>query len=117
MATEAAGPLGVDPHVLFDGPVDAVADDVATELLAVLGEALTNVARHAHARRVDVEVATGKDVVLRVVDDGRGLPEQLRADGRGMLNMEARASRLGGTFTTAPGLGSGTVLEWRVPSR
>ncbi|MGI8807657.1 MAG: GAF domain-containing protein [Acidimicrobiales bacterium] len=117
MASEAVGPLGVDPHVLFDGPVDAVADDVATELLAVLGEALTNVARHAHARRVDVEVATGKDVVLRVVDDGRGLPEQLRADGRGMLNMEARASRLGGTFTATPGLRSGTVLEWRVPSR
>ena len=118
MASEAAGPLGVDPHVLFDGPVDAVADDVAAELLAVLGEALTNVARHAQARRVDVEVAAGgKDVVLRVTDDGRGLPAELRAGGRGMANMKARASRLGGTFTTAPGRPSGTVLEWRVPSR
>ncbi len=116
MASEAAGPLGVEPHVLFDGPVDAVADDVAAELLAVLGEALTNVARHARARRVDVEVTAGKDVVLRVTDDGRGLPEELRAEGRGMANMAARASRLGGTFTTAPGLGSGTVLEWRVPA-
>jgi len=117
MATEAAGPLGVDPHVLFDGPVDAVADDVATELLAVLGEALTNVARHAQARRVDLEVAAGSDVVLRVLDDGRGLPDQLRSEGRGLANMGARASRLGGSFTTGPGPRSGTVVEWRVPSR
>lgn len=116
-ASEASGPLGVDPHVLFDGPIDAVADDVATELLAVLGEALSNVARHAHARRVDVEVAAGNDVVLRVVDDGRGLPEHLRPEGRGMANMRARAARLGGNLTTTPGLRSGIVLEWRVPSR
>jgi signal transduction histidine kinase len=117
MASEAAGPLGLDPHVLFDGPVDAVADEVATHLLAVLGEALTNVARHAQARRVDVEVATaGKDVVLRVTDDGLGLPEELRSEGRGMANMGARASRLGGTFTTGPGPRSGTAVEWRVPA-
>lgn len=113
---EAAAPLGFDPQVLFDGPVDTVADDLATELLAVLGEALTNVARHAQARRVDVEVVTGKDIVLRVTDDGRGLPQELRAEGRGMGNMDARASRLGGTFVARPGPASGTVVEWRVPA-
>jgi len=117
MTSGAAAALGVDPHVLFDGPVDAIADDVGNELLAVLGEALTNVTRHAEARRVDVEVTAGTDLVLRVIDDGHGLPEELRAEGRGLANMSSRASRLGGTFVTAPGLRSGTVLEWRVPSR
>ncbi|MDQ3643383.1 MAG: GAF domain-containing sensor histidine kinase [Actinomycetota bacterium] len=115
-ASDAAGPLGFDPHVLFDGPLDTVPDDVATELLAVLGEALTNVARHARAHRVDVEVAAGTEVVLRVTDDGRGPPEELRAEGRGMANMTARASRLGGTFVARPGQPGGTVVEWRVPA-
>jgi len=115
-ASEAAGPLGFDPHVLFDGPVDTMADDVAGQLLAVLGEALTNVARHARAARVVVEVETGREVVLRVTDDGEGLPEELRAEGRGMLNMKARAARLGGEFEARPGPGQGTVVEWRVPA-
>ena len=115
-ASDAAGPLGFEPHVLFDGPLDTVPDDVAAELLPVLGEALTNIARHAGAHRVDVEVAAGKDVVLRVTDDGRGLPEVLRTEGRGMANMTARASRLGGTLVVRPGPGAGTVVEWRVPA-
>ncbi len=116
IASDAAGALGSDPSVLFDGPVDAVPDVVATELLAVLGEALTNVARHGHARRVEVQVTVGEQVVLRVADDGRGLPDELRAGGRGMSNMRARAARLGGAFDASPGAPSGTVIEWRVPA-
>jgi len=115
-ASEAAGPLGFDPHVLFDGPVDTASGELATELLAVLGEALTNVAKHAGARRVDVEVEAGKEVVLRVTDDGTGLPDELRAEGRGMLNMKARAARLGGRLEARPGPRHGTVVEWRVPA-
>ncbi len=116
LASEAAGPLGFEPHVLFDGPVDTVPEEIAIELLAVLREALTNAARHAHARRVDVEVVSGGEVVLRVIDDGRGLPEDRRSGGRGLVNMEARASRLGGAMHAARGPKAGTVLEWRVPT-
>src|SRR3546814_1236193 len=51
---EAAGPLGFEPRVLLDGPLDtSVEDDVAVEMLATLREALSNVARHARASRVD----------------------------------------------------------------
>jgi len=117
LCSEAASPLGFDPHVVFDGPVDTVEDDTATELLAVLGEALVNVARHAGAHRVDVEVIAGPEVVLRVTDDGRGLPDEERVAGRGMPNMRTRASRLGGTLLAMGGPASGTVIEWRVPVR
>ena len=116
LASEAAGALGFDPHVVFDGPVDTVGEDVATQLLAVLREALTNVARHASASRVDVEVVANGDVTLRVSDDGRGLPTEPRAGGRGMQNMAARASDLGGSMLAKPGPEGGTVLEWRVPT-
>ena len=115
LISEASGPLGFDPHVIFDGPVDTVDEDTGTELLAVLREALTNVARHARASTVDVEVTANGELVLRVVDDGKGMPEEQRTGGRGMGNMAARASRLKGTMKALPGPVSGTVIEWRVP--
>jgi signal transduction histidine kinase len=103
--------------VLFDGPVDLTPDDVATELLAALREALANVARHARARSVDIEVVSDGDLVLRVTDDGQGLPTERRAGGHGLANMEARASRLGGSMLARRGPQSGTAIEWRVPNR
>ncbi len=117
LTAEASGPLGLHPGLLFDGPVDTVSEEVATELLAVLREALTNAARHAGANRVDVsvEVVTGGEVLLRVADDGRGMPDELGSGGHGLPNMKARASRLGGTVQIVPGAASGTVIEWRVP--
>ncbi|HWC10239.1 MAG TPA: sensor histidine kinase, partial [Acidimicrobiales bacterium] len=115
LTSEASGPLGFDPRVLFDGAVDSVPEDIAIEVLAVLREALTNVARHAGARRVDVEVAADGEVMLRVADDGRGLPDEMRGGGRGLANMEARASALGGSMVAKQGPGSGTVIEWRAP--
>lgn len=115
LASEAAGALGFEPHILFDGALDTVAEDRAVEVLAVLREALANVARHAGARRVDVEVAADADLVLRVLDDGNGLPGQRRPGGKGLANMEARAARLGGSVLVKPGPEGGTLVEWRVP--
>ena len=115
LASEAAGALGFEPHILFDGQLDTVAEDRAVELLAVLREALTNVARHAGAHRVDVEVVANGDLALRVLDDGKGLGPERRPGGRGLANMEARAARLGGSVLVKAGPEGGTVVEWRVP--
>jgi signal transduction histidine kinase len=113
---EAAGALGFDPTVLFDGPVDAlVPDALATDLLATLREALSNVARHAGATRVGVELSAGADIALRVIDDGCGIGAADDHDGHGLNNMRARAEHLGGTFHVAPRPGGGTVLEWSAP--
>ena len=117
LVTEAGGALGFDPQVLFEGPVDALAEEVATEVLAVLREALANAARHAGASRVQVELAVGPEagVVLRVIDNGRGLGRR-RAGGKGLANMATRASGLGGVMSAGPGPQGGTVIEWRVPA-
>ena len=102
--------------MLLDGPVDTGVDKrVAAELLATLREALSNVSRHAHASRVDVEVCVDDAVSLRVIDDGVGPPGEASPRGNGLLNMAARAERLGGTLSLVPGEDAGTVLEWRVP--
>jgi len=113
---EAAGPLGFGPRVAFEGAVDSlVPEHVESDLLATLREALANAARHARARTVDVRLAAAVDhVELAVRDDGIG-GAATRAGGRGLRNMQTRASRLGGTCTIDDAPDGGTVLTWQVP--
>jgi signal transduction histidine kinase len=113
---QAIGALGFEPRVLLDGPVDTgMSQATAAELVATLREALSNVARHAKASRVDIEVVFADDVRLTVTDDGIGPPGPDVLRGKGLANMEARAHRLGGTFELRPAEPKGTTLEWRVP--
>lgn len=115
LCRDTAGALGNEPVCLFDGPVDsAAADDLASDLLATLREALSNVARHASATSVKVEVRATEHVTLLVCDDGVGPPVRDAARGHGLNNMAARAINRGGQFELRSGE-PGTVLEWRVP--
>jgi PAS domain S-box-containing protein len=107
--------LGFEPHLRFDGVIDTIPAAIAEHMLAVLREALANVGRHARATAVDVTIEAGDDLVLRVVDNGVGIPEVPTA-GCGVRNMEARAAQVGGTFR-AVSEGSGTLVEFVVPNR
>jgi signal transduction histidine kinase len=114
----AAALLGFTPVLHFGGAVDSVIDDDAGEqLLAVIREALTNVARHSEATWTQVSLSVGDDeVVLTVSDDGKGIGETTRRSG--LANLAERADRLGGGFrieATEPSTGRGTRLTWRVP--
>ena len=114
---EAARPLGFDPVVRFEGPLDAaVPEHVADHLVPTLREALSNVAKHAAAQTVQVEVRVSDHVTLEVVDDGRGGVAGPTAVGHGMRNMTRRAEALGGRLEIAGGPGGrGTCLRWTVP--
>ena len=116
LSHEAEASLGFEPRVLFEGPVDTrVPGEVGVELLATLREALSNATRHAGATAVSVEVVVHGDVVMRVSDNGAGLPDDVRTGGHGLENMRARAERLGGSLQLSGPAGNGTVVEWRVP--
>ena len=106
----------VAPHDLAPAPL-AYAGATGDGLLASLRESLSNIARHAQATHVDVEIEVDADVVLRVCDDGIGPPGPGARRGKGLDNLAARAARLGGALTLHPGDKGGTVLEWRVPKR
>lgn len=108
--------LGFKPRVHLDGPVDAVSDEIGEQLCASLREALSNVAHHAQASSADVTVIVADEVVLRVADNGAGIPAQ-PGNGQGLRNMAQRADRLGGSFRAAPAPDGGTVVEWSVPNR
>jgi signal transduction histidine kinase len=98
-------------------PLELPADTHA-ELLAIAGEALSNIARHARATAVTIEFGLTPDGVRLVVDDnGVGLPpdEVGRPGHHGLANMRERARRLGGRLTFEGGPGSGTRLVVEIP--
>ncbi|MDS1271871.1 GAF domain-containing protein [Lipingzhangella sp. LS1_29] len=106
--------LGFSPALNLDGPIDSsIPEDVGEQLLAVLTEALSNIAKHARASRVTVHVRAHDRVILEVRDDGCGIPAQVQRSG--LRNLEQRAQNFGGTLRTVPGDTGGTVLYWQVP--
>ena len=114
LVERAAGTLKFRPTLLFEGPVRTLVDaDLAPDLLAVLGEALSNASRHSGARAVDIVLTAGEEVVLSVADDGRGL--EGRAHESGLRNMRERARRRGGSLTLTSAPGQGTTVTWSVP--
>ena len=130
VVSESAGHLGFDPAVrLGDLSALAAGSPILENLLAVLREALTNVARHAGATAAEVVVRAGSMVRLEVTDNGTGLPRPRdpRGDGQpaeaqprvegghGLVNMAHRAVALGGTCSVARGPQGGTILVWEVP--
>lgn len=94
-------------------------DDRSTAAFRVLQESLTNVARHAQARRVAVALWHEQqgDAVLEVRDDGCGVsPEQAARPGAlGLLGMRERAQLIGGSLTVTGVLGAGTTVTLRMP--
>jgi signal transduction histidine kinase len=97
-----------------------VPGDVAIGLFRVAQEALTNVVRHASARRVRLTLARGETVYsLTVADDGRGI-DLTRPDFRwshGLLGMRHRVRALGGELALHSAPQRGTVIEVEVPRR
>lgn len=111
----SARALGFPPHLFFDGPIDStVPDSIASEVLPVLREALSNVARHAAATHVGVRLVVDNNLTLEVTDDGRGFVAET-GGGNGLRNMQHRAQDLGGHANIGPGTHGGTTLNWVVP--
>ena len=108
--------LGFRPALRAIGPAAELTSDVVTDLVAVLGEALTNVARHSRAGSVHVDLAvTAGDAILVVRDDGIGLAGAPRVGG--LADLRRRAAWHGGTLDVQPEPAGGTRLTWAVPRR
>jgi nitrate/nitrite-specific signal transduction histidine kinase len=115
LCAESARALGFEPVVRFDGPVDSAVEDLAADhLISVLREALSNVARHANATTAEVWLsARGERLTLQVLDDGVG-PLESSSAGRGLDNMQVRATRLGGRMQLTARPEGGSELCWEV---
>jgi signal transduction histidine kinase len=85
-------------------------------LFRIVQEALTNVARHARAHKVRIEVSGDNQVIEGLIeDDGRGFHPEFTHDTVGLVGMRERAEQLGGHLTVESVPGSGTRLSFRVP--
>jgi signal transduction histidine kinase len=125
VVAQASRVLGFTPALRMEGPVESVlSDEIRTEMVASMREALGNVARHARASQAQVLVAVADDqVVMTVADNGIGPPSDQAAlrGGHGLANLQSRAAAFGGTCTLErrgadDGDGaSGAVLRWAVP--
>jgi len=114
VATGHIAQLGFEPTLRFAGPVDSlVTPDLAEELAAVLREALSNAARHAHASSVEISLeVSSSQLSLSVIDDGVGIGDPTRRSG--LANLTERAERRGGTMTVTSGPDKGTQLQWQI---
>ncbi len=93
---------------------------VEDQIFRILQESLTNVRKHAEARRVVVEFDThGHAFALRVADDGRGMatPQTLSNDWPryGVAAMKERSASIGGSITWTARTSGGTVVDLKVP--
>ena len=111
----ATAALQGPPEVTFRGPLDLlVSDALCDDVVAVVREALTNVGRHASAQRVEIFMsADSRKVDVEVLDDGKGLTEDVTLSG--LANLRVRAEALGGSFELSARPVRGVRLHWTAP--
>jgi len=111
---------GIDVDIEVPEAPTSIGTDQATAFFRIAQEALTNVARHAHATRVTIRLNTvGVEASLLISDDGRGLPRDTlaREGALGLVGMRERAGLLGGSVDVSGIEGIGTTVVARLPLR
>lgn len=103
--------------------VESLNSEVLTVLYRIVQEALTNVARHAHASRAKVGILQHDgSVSVEITDNGVGFQTETVALAKrrkrlGLLGMRERAEMIGGTFTVISAPGKGTTVRVEIPQR
>jgi two-component system, NarL family, sensor histidine kinase UhpB len=114
------------PHTAIDLAIDPGVGDLdevhRLTVYRLVQEALTNVARHAQASRVEISISmqpgsgsAGRSVVARIADDGRGPGTRGAPSGLGLVGMRERVEALGGTLELPPGPQAGFGVLARLP--
>jgi signal transduction histidine kinase len=112
----------IEMDLEITGAIHPLAEVVEQNLLRIGREALTNIVKHARARRVSIRLKFGRQTVtLQVEDDGCGFsPANVPGSEEGhfgLLGMSERAKRFNGSFRVVTSPESGTRLEVEIPLR
>ena len=111
----------MDCVLSIDGEFEGLHEDVNITAYRFVQECLTNVARHAEARRIEVSLrrcitGTGTDQLEMFVDDnGRGVDPAIPRTGLGLIGLRERVEALGGRFEITGAPGSGTRVSAAIP--
>ena len=112
---------GIRSHLTAFAGVERLDTDRRTTLFRIAQESLTNVVKHAHASRVDVDIQKlGNSVRMKIKDDGKSFQSSqvLKARGNkrlGLLGMRERLEMHGGSFEIESAPGKGTTIIATVP--
>jgi signal transduction histidine kinase len=112
---------GISVRCEFEEPAERLTPEIETALFRICQEALSNVARHAQASAVLVELrADERELRISIEDDGGGFdPAAPVTDEKrkhwGLLGIRERAELLGGSATIESAVGKGTRVEVRIP--
>lgn len=114
---DAWAELGLRVHLRVHGAVIRLPEAIEYAVYRVTQEALSNVARHAGVKQVQVDVSFSPDeLTLCVVDEGQGFSTQATKPGQGLLGMRDRAAEIGADLEiTSATNGSGTRVRLWVP--
>jgi two-component system sensor histidine kinase UhpB len=97
------------------GSLDRVGEALNITVYRVVQEALTNVARHARARHLEIRVHRGTALTVEVQDDGIGMDRDASGGGFGLPGMRERVESLGGAMQLASRRGRGVTLTVELP--
>ncbi|MGV8079313.1 MAG: PAS domain S-box protein [Syntrophales bacterium] len=117
-ASEFTKRTGIHCRVTVEPEDMQLNPDLSTAVFRIFQETLTNVWRHAEAKRVQVSLKlTGGEVRLTVKDNGKGITEEQMAkpDSFGLLGMRERVSYWGGDVNITGKKGKGTTVKVRIP--
>ncbi len=107
---------GIATATDIDPELDSLPDDYRTCIYRVIQEALTNCARHAHARKVTIRLAsTVSSVLVTVADDGIGFDPGASRTGLGLVGIGERVRELNGQVRVVSSPDSGTRVEVQLP--
>jgi signal transduction histidine kinase len=99
-------------------PSERHVTEIESTTYRLVQEGLTNVVKHAGARRVEVRVVDVEDTVeVHLRDDGRGFEADGPSSGFGLIGMRERVALVQGTLDIESAPGEGTTLRARIPSR
>ena len=114
-ARELAKRSGIKVLVSADDAANDLADEHKTCIYRLVQEALSNAAHHAGARTIEIRVLRREhEVVCEIHDDGIGF-DPTHTRGMGLLGMEERVARLGGSFQVTSQPGRGVFLAAQLP--
>jgi len=119
-AREFGQSRGLNVRVAVDSIDGLLSEERELHLYRIVQEALNNVAKHARATRVEIDIANrGHEVIATVRDDGRGFEPRprgvARSGGLGLTTMRERAQILGGSLRIESRPGAGTELILTIP--
>ncbi len=122
-AEDKLQPQGIDITIEVKGTLPRLAPEVEATLFRFSQGAISNIARHAEARNVNIFVDAGEEtLLLRIHDDGRGFDvstvtgiEETTGRGRGVLAMKERMRLVGGNCEVESVVGEGTTVTAELP--